>query len=159
MFGVACKPGPILTIKHHVNQTKDRRRGAERKRKTCVLQSLAGLLEPAPELRLHAIKGIRVCPLKGIDRLFLVADHKNGALNISAGTFTGGELLRQFFHHIPLHRAGVLGLIHKDMIDAAVQTIEHPRRHRWIIQKVAGLDDKVVEIKPAPQLLAPFIFR
>ena len=51
-------------------------------------------------------------------------------------------------------RAGVLRLVHQDVVDAAVQLVEHPFGRRLAGQQVFGLQDQVVEIENrAPPLL------
>ena len=42
--------------------------------------------------------------------------------------FAREEFLRQALHDIPLLRAGVLRLVDQDMVDAAVELVEHPGR-------------------------------
>ena len=43
--------------------------------------------------------------------------------------------------------AGVLGFIHKDMVDATIQLETYPCRHLWVFQKLAGFFDQVVVIQ------------
>ena len=44
-------------------------------------------------------------------------------------------------------RAGILGFVDKDVIDAAVQLVEHPFGRRLAGQQIFGLQDQVFEIQ------------
>jgi len=58
----------------------------------------------------HRQKGVRIGPLKTVNRLFRVADGKDRAQSI-AGAFARKELLGERGHDLPLLGVGVLRLI------------------------------------------------
>ena len=93
--------------------------------------------------------------LERIDRLFLVADHEHlpPAGSRPAHAFAGEELAGQGADDLPLVRRGVLRLVHQDVVDAAIQLVEHPGRSRPAAQELSGLLDQVGEIERAGEPL------
>ena len=67
------------------------------------------------------------------------------------------EFLREPFNHGPLGRAGVLCLVHEDMIDATIKTKQHPLRDNGVRQQCLGLADQIVEIERTHRELVRFI--
>ena len=70
----------------------------------------------------------------------------------------GEELLGQRVRDVPLARRGVLHLIQQQVIQAAVELVQHPGRARFTQQLVAAVD-QVVVIELTGVLLARGIFR
>ncbi len=66
----------------------------------------------------------------------------------------GGELLRQKLDHAPLVRAGVLRLVHQDVVDAAVQPEQHPCATDGSVSSARALRDQVVEVEQPARRLA-----
>ena len=65
----------------------------------------------------------------------------------------------QLLDHGPLGRAGVLGLVDQNVIDAAVQSEQHPLRDGWINKQRLGFADQIVEIQRAHCQFAGLIGR
>ena len=155
----AAEAGSAAPFEHQVDQPQDGGGGAEGMFQLGRFQVLARGGQPLAEFGLHPVKRIRVGALEGIDRLFLVADDEDGALDFRPRALAAGEFLGQLFDHVPLFRAGILRLVHQDMIDPAIQPEQHPGGHRRRRQQLPCLQDLVVEIQPAAQLLAALVFR
>ena len=107
---------------------------------------------------MHPVERAQVGALEGIDRLFLVTDDEDRPVD-RPRALPRGEFLRQPLDHRPLRRAGVLRLVHQDMVDPAIQPEQHPLRHRGIGQQPPRAQDQVVEIQPSQRRLARFVFR
>ena len=84
--------------------------------------------------------------LEAVDRLLLVADRKQRA-RLVAGAVPGEELLGQRADDMPLHRARVLRLVHQDVIETAVELVEHPFDGARRPQQARGLADQIVEVE------------
>ena len=102
--------------------------------------SSARLLRPGPperrcvEMGAHPVERLGVGALERVDRLLLVADDEDRAGNVVAGAAPGGELGREALDHRPLLGGGVLGLVHQDVVDPAVEPVEHPVGQRRVGQ-------------------------
>ena len=114
--------------------------------------------EPFRELPPHVIDDVKVGALEGIDGLLPVADDKDRPLDL-AHAKTGGEFLRKTLDHPPLRRAGVLCLIDKDVVDAAIQPVKHPGGDIPVREQFRASPDQIVEIEPAARRLARLIKR
>ena len=78
------------------------------------------------------------------------ADHEHVAhAGLAADTCAGEELLGQRIDDGPLVGRGVLRLVHQDVVDPAVELVEHPGRGRAVAQQLAGLVDQVGEVERA----------
>ena len=86
-----------------------------------------GGLGPVSKAAMGGGKRAGVGALEAEDRLFLVADREQGARR-GAGAPTGEEFFRQGRDHGPLRRTGVLRLVDQQVIEAAVELVEHPGR-------------------------------
>ncbi len=107
------------------------------------------------EVTPHAVERLEIGPLEGIDRLFLVAHDEDRAGDV-ARALTGREFLRKAFDHAPLHRARILRLVDEDMIDSAIEAVEHPGRDIPVRKQRGAAVDQVVEIEPSmPGLVLP----
>jgi len=87
-------------------------------------------------------------PLKGEDRLLVVTDGEDGA-RLLRRAFAGEEILGDLLHHRPLVGARVLRLVDKDVLDAAVELVEHPGGGVRARQEIARLGDQVGEVERA----------
>jgi hypothetical protein len=88
--------------------------------------------------------------LEAIDRLLLIADGEDSTLRSALdGTRIGArcELLRQRLYDLPLRRARILCLIDQDVIEAAVELVEYPRRGIATLQETRGAGDEIVVIE------------
>ena len=84
--------------------------------------------------------------LEAVDRLLLVADGEQRA-HLLARAAAGEELLGQRADHVPLHRARVLRLVDQDVVEAAVELVEHPLHRLGGGEKAGGLADQVLEVE------------
>src|SRR5258706_12363531 len=85
--------------------------------------------------------GIRA--LETEDRLLLVAHRKDRAWQrISAHAVTGEEFLRELADDLPLFGAGVLRLIDEDMVEPAIELVEHPGRRLAALEQVQRAKDQ-----------------
>ena len=80
----------------------------------------------------HPVEFTWIGALERIDRLLFITDHKDGAQNISTRTFTRGEFTRQPLDDVPLDRRCILRLVYKNMVDAAIKTVQHPFCHQFV---------------------------
>ena len=95
------------------------------------------------------IEFARRCALKRKDRLFLVADREDGALDAVARAFAGGEFGDDVCDDIPLPRAGVLRLVDQHMIDAAVELEVYPAGGDAVQHLQRPVDQVVIIEQPA----------
>ena len=93
----------------------------------------------------------RICALEAVDRLLLVADHEQGAVGgpLLPKSGPGPELAGQPPDDVPLLGRGVLGLVDQDMVDAAVQLVEHPGGVRPLVDQLARAADQIGEVQRA----------
>ncbi len=103
------------------------------------------------EMSMHGgeLLGRRVLERK--DRLLLVADRENRALEI-ARALAGGEFRDQPAHDVPLLVAGILRLVDQEMIDAEIELVMHPGGID-VVQQRQRLVDQVVIIEQAAAAL------
>ena len=153
MLDPAAQIASPARVKGQVHHRQDRGRGPEGILQRQVSQMGFDLGQPRSELQLHGIEGFKIGTLERIDRLLLVADDKDRARCVARAPACG-EFLRQKLDHAPLFRTGVLCLVDKDVVNAAVQPEQHPLRHRRIGQQSARLADQIVKIKPAAHRLS-----
>ena len=99
-----------------------------------------------------AVEFRRVGALEGVDRLLAVAHREDGARPV-AGALAGEEFLGQGVGDAPLLGRGVLHLIQQQVVQAAVQLVQHPGGAR-IEQQRAGAVDQVVVIEQSGLVLA-----
>ena len=136
-----------------VHHRQDQRRGAEGVRHRHVLQRRLRICQMLGELVLHPLELPRIGSLEGVDRLLLVADYEEGARRIAVGAEAARKLPGEAGDHLPLFRAGVLGLVDQDVIDPPVDLEEHPFGQRLVLQQFAGAVDQIVEVQPSPRQL------
>ncbi len=86
-----------------------------------------------------------------------VADGEYRALFLACAQ-AGEEFVGQRRHHLPLLGIGVLRLVDQDMVEAAVELEQHPRREARTVgpQQIARLVDEIVVIELDPQFLGLF---
>jgi len=99
-------------------------------------------------------------PLKAEDGLFSRRRRRTGCVAVfdlrrwcGAGVRSSKNSLSQLVDDGPLFRPGVLRLVNQDMLDAAVQLVEHPLAPRRPFQQVARLQDQIVIVQHAGQPL------
>ena len=131
-----------------VDHVENGGRGAERIKQRAVLKHLLGGGEFAVEVVLIFIKGRNIRALKGIDRLLLIAHHKQGPPTRTR-PLARGEFVCQMFDHLPLLGRSILRLVYQHMVDAAIQPKQHPCGNRWVRQQAFGAGDQIVKIKQA----------
>ena len=59
------------------------------------------------------------------------------------------KLILQRRDQIPLRRAGILAFVDQDVIEAAIELVEHPRRGLRALQQCLRMGDQIVEIERA----------
>ena len=148
MKRTGSKARRFATAECLIDQSQDGIGRAEGKLQLHRGKRLIGIAKALGKFRLHTVEFPRIGTLKGIDGLLLVTNDKDCARYIGARTSPAGEFLRQTFNDLPLNRAGILRFIHQNMVDAAIQPVQHPRRHCRIGQQITCLDDQIVEIQP-----------
>ena len=72
---------------------------------------------------------------------------------LPAGAGTAVKLSGKLGNDVPLRRAGVLSLIDKDMINAAVNPEKHPCSNCRIIEKLPCFQNQIIKVQPAAFLL------
>ena len=102
------------------------------------------------------MEGLGIRTLERVDRLLVVAHREHGArqrpVPVLLRPAADEELLRQRAGDAPLQVRGVLHLVEQQVVDAAVQLVQHPGRAR-IGQQHQGAGDQVVVVhQPARPL-------
>ncbi len=131
-----------------VDELQDRAGGAEGIEQVAALQLGAEIGEHALVVVALGAELGRVGALEAVDRLLLVADDEDGALDV-AGAGAGEELVGQRLDHPPLRGAGVLGFVDQDVVEAAIEPPEHPGGRAGMFEQRAGAVDQVVEVEQA----------
>ena len=143
--------GAIGVMGQCLSQPRPRRRAASGSANTASTRASTGAVErndtssptsfnvwPAPrtrraELVVGAVEFRSIGALERIDRLLAVADREHRARAVARAR-AGEELLGQRMGDAPLLRGGVLHLVQQQMVQAAVQLVQHPGR-TWIDQQ------------------------
>ena len=112
-----------------------------------------------PKKRPLSANSAGIGALEGIDRLLLVADRKDRAVDVVARAEAGKELFGEAPHDIPLRRAGVLRLVDQDVVDALVELVLHPGADIGARQQPHRAGDQVVEVEEAARRLHPLVAR
>src|SRR3954470_21459753 len=90
--------------------------------------------------------------LKRENRLLLVADSEDSAVQALARTFAGGELRDDVRDDVPLPRTGVLGFVDQHVIDAAVELVMYPAGGNAVEHR-ERLVDEIIIVKQTALLL------
>ena len=98
----------------------------------------------------------RVGALEAVDRLLLVADREQRAQPLAAPSPAKNSAARLSMI-APLRRVGVLRLVDQDVVDAAVDLVEHPGGGAGARQQDLRLDDQVVIVERGLRPLAPLV--
>ena len=101
----------------------------------------------AAEMVAHLREPFRRGSLETEYRLLFVSDGEHGPVQGSSGAFARREFLGEPADDVPLDRTDVLRLVNQDVVDAAVQPVQHPARGFGIGKQRAGFQDEVVEIQ------------
>ena len=136
-----------------VHEFEHRPRGTERHVELRILPTQARRCHACPQQSARLVERIDVGALERIDRLLAIADGEHGALCVPR-RLTGKELLGQRVCDAPLLRRGVLDFVQQQVIETAVQLVEHPGRAR-IDQQVGRAADQVIVIQQARCFLVP----
>ena len=90
------------------------------------------MVNPDGSAKFHLVSFLQqragIGALEAEDGLFFVAHREDGAVLAAFPALTGEKFLGQFLDDFPLFGTGVLGLVDQDMIDAAVELVQHPWR-------------------------------
>ena len=150
--GVVGEAPPVRRMgEDAVDSTEHGRGRAERQDEVDAVELARRGPGLAGKMPVHLVELVRSGALERIDRLFLVADREEGAVLLGPAR-AGEELVADGLQDLPLMRRGILGLVDQDVVDAAVELVEHPGRARRL-QEVAGPLDEVFEVEQAPTLL------
>ena len=137
-----------------VDRREHRRGRAERSVEPHVLEAQLGAPALAAASSAGSCSNSRgSAPWKPIDRLLRVADREEGATAPRARAAPGGEILGE--RRRISHCSGLVSCASstQDVVDAAVELVEHPGRVAAREQR-QGLGDEIVEIERAePRLL------
>ena len=147
-------PGRRLR-EHRVHQRQHRGGGAERDVEAGVAPRLAGTLDPRAQQGAGAVELLRIRALEGVDRLLAVAHREHRAHRVR-GARAGEELRGQRMRDLPLRGGGVLHLVQQQVVEPAIQLVQHPGGAR-IDQQVGGASDQVVVVDQPGRLLVPRI--
>ena len=123
---------------------------------SCQISAIAIAL--ARNARPTAPKRTGFGALEAVDRLLLVADGEQRA-EFVACALAGEELLGQALDDRPLRGVGVLRLVDQDVVDTAVDLVQHPGRGAGAREQVLRLDDEVVIVERGLGSLSPLILR
>ena len=134
------------------------RAGAERIGERDRLERETGRRKAAADALPPRIELARRRALEREDRLLLVADREDRALDAVARAVAGRKLRDDVLDDVPLPRAGVLRLVDQDMIDAAVELVMHPAG-RNLVQHRQRLVDQIVIVEQAALVLFAAIVR
>src|SRR4029078_3899418 len=129
-----------------VDRPEYRRSRAKRGDQRQFRELLTGGADALSEILTYTLERRRGGALEAEDRLFGIADDEHRAAQ-RASAFAGEELLRQRRHHLPLLGIGVLRFVDEDVIDAAVELVEHPRRNIRALEKIARGEDEIVIVQ------------
>ncbi len=149
----AAEPGAAPCVEGQIHEPKDRVGGAEGILQLELLQRRADGAQPLVEGGAHRLEGREIGALEGIDRLLAVADDEDRAPGV-ARPGAGGEFARQRLDHVPLRGAGILRLVHEDVIDTAIELEQHPLRHRRFAKQGPRAQDEIVKIQQPRRRLA-----
>ncbi len=141
---------------YRVNGVEHRRGRAEREIERDLMEAEPRRLSPALEGAADFAEPRRVCALERVDRLFLIA-HGEQRARPFARTGTGEELLCQALDDRPLRRVRVLRLVDQDMIDAAVDLVQHPGCGARAREQIERLDDQIVIVERGLAALPPLV--
>ena len=131
---------------HGIDSGKHRAGGAEGFGQGQRFPRPPGSLRPAPELPVGSGERPRIGALETENRLFLVADGEQCARR-GAGALAGKELLGQRRNHGPLRRARVLRLVDQQVVEAAIELVEHPGRNAFEGKQAAAKRDLIAIVE------------
>ncbi len=133
-----------------IDRRENGRDGSKRHRQFDRLPGEAGVARERCEALACVREHLRVGALERIDRLLFVADGEDRASNAVAASGTCKKFLGQGFDDLPLLGARVLRFVDENVIEAAVELVEHPLRFAaFAFEQRLRLQDQVVEIERA----------
>ena len=142
---------------HGIHQTEHRRRGAERHVERHVAPGLAHLLHPAAHLLVRAVELAGIGALERVDALLGIAHREECARRaLTVAAEAGEELFRENVRDAPLLGRRVLHLVEQQVVEAAVELVEHPRS-AGIAQQHGRVADHVGVVEQAALALAPLV--
>ena len=158
MVDLAAQCFGEMAGKGGIDQLQYRRGRAEGMLQRAALKLQIGPVKAGAEGGMLFVERCYIRALKRIDRLLFIAHHKQGAPALPCAE-TCGEFGSQQLYDAPLIGAGVLCLVHKDMVDAAIQPVKHPGGNAAVGQQGFGARDQIIEIQPTARGLAGGIDR
>ena len=154
-FGARHQAKRIMTeiVEQRIDQFEHGFGGAEGFDQREIEQIMPDRFRLPREIDLRRLKIDRIGALKAENRLFIVADRKDGADAIGLGAIARKEFARQRRDDGPLLGIGVLRLVDKDMIGRLIELEADPVGHARLAEQFDRLADEIVEIDRA---LKPF---
>ena len=147
-FG-AVERDPVMrrrVPKNGVDGAQHRLGRAERDLQRHDAPVLPGGVDARLEMTAHLEEGARIGPLKAVDRLFCVADREYRAQAI-ARALAGKEFFGERGDDLPLLGVGVLSLVDQNVIEAAIELEQYPRRNSGAPQQVQRQGHEIVVIE------------
>ncbi len=148
-----------VSREYRIDKIEHALRASPRDRRSQIGERETGFLGPRPEQAKVAPEPFRIGALEAEDRLLLVADREQRArTHALARAGAGEEFLGQLGDDAPLLRACVLRFVDQDMVEPAVQLVEHPLRGIAFLQQPDGRKNKIVVVEHGALALHALIF-
>ena len=141
----------LARLEHTVDRAEHVGAGTERVVETQVAPAELRPVELALEQMPHLVERLRRGALEREDRLLLVADGEDRALDVFARA-AGHELAADRLDDLPLLRTRVLRLVDQHVIDAEVELVQHPGGG-GAREQVQRLVDQVLVVEQAAPVL------
>lgn len=106
------------------------------------------------EIAAHLVELVGIRPLKTVNRLFAVADGKNGA---APAVFGDKKLFADGADDRPLVGRSVLRFVNQDVVDAAVEFEQYPAGGFPVVKQPPGKQDHVVVVHQGMRLFIVFV--
>ena len=152
MAQIVLDPGARRRIgEHGIDQRQHRRRGTEADIQPHLAPALPGRLDAGAQAAARAVECGMIGTLERKDRLLGVAHGEHGARTVARAR-TGEELVGQRVRDPPLAGCRVLRLVEQQVIQPAVELIQHPGGPRLAQQPLGAADQIVVFQQRAPLL-------
>ncbi len=152
LAGVFDAGGGERVGEHRIDQCQHRLGRAERHVQRHLTEFLVRCFHPPAQRCAGAIELVGVGALEGVDRLLAIAHREHRAVRLARAE-TGKKFLGQRVGDAPLCRRGVLHLVQQQVVDAAVELVQHPGG-AGIDQQVRGAADQVVVVQQPGVALA-----
>ena len=133
---------------NQIDRVNDGLNGTKRNIHRHVVPFFSGSFDLLFEKQAHAFEFFGNRALKAENRLFFIADGKDRPV-LRFASRSGEKFVRQSFDDRPLVGAGVLRFVNQNVIDAAVQLEQNPRRGVRRFQQMFRRRDQIVVVHDA----------